>query len=299
MEVSKLRCLAVAFAIVGVTACSSNEITAPDNSAFTLAPIPDNANYYLPVAGAVKVCSFLGPGQFTTSATPSGGGTTIETTTSLGVNECSITWLSNGAPGPYTVTVTQVGPTGFDLFRLYVQHTNRALDENHQDPAGCLGTLAIPSSENTTVGGAAGAAFWFKQCSPTPPPPPEGCFGLTPGFWKNWANHYTAAQFATLIDGTSFPSLTNAQAKSILSANNPALTRLRKFLLANQLTMSLSNQPGFPNPSGGALSGDCRVGGNLLSSTIITALDMLANPGDYTTQEILDLGTVLDTFANL
>jgi hypothetical protein len=146
-----------------------------------------------------------------------------------------------------------------------------------------------------------GAVIYFKQCdvgAPPPPPPPPTCDGLTPGFWKNYSNHFTEAQFALLLDGTSSASLTNSEAEAVLSGNNPALTRLRKFLLANELTISLTNSA-FNTPVRGSLGGSCTLNGGTLASAIANARTILANPAAFTNQQILDAGTVLDNFANL
>lgn len=194
--------------------------------------------------------------------------------------------------------MTQTGPVGFDLLRLLVNHTNDALDLNYEDV--CGGTVPIPSSVTVDLtDNLDGAVIWFKQCdAPPPPPPPSDCVGLTPGFWKNWANHYTPSQFATLLDGTSSASLTNQQATAVLSANNPALKRLKKFLLANELTISLTGSP-YPNPSGGSMAGSCILNGKTLAEAIALAKAIIANPGGYTNQQIIAAGTVLDNFANM
>jgi hypothetical protein len=234
------------------------------------------------------------------------GATLIETPSAVAAGTCSVTWLINGQAGPFDVTISQVGPAGFNVRRLAVFHTDPTRNVNHEDPLGCEGTAEIPTSTVVTIDNASqGAAVWFKQCAPLPPPPPPppppgDCSGLTPGFWKNWANHYSGGQFALLIDGTSTPDISNAAATTVLGGNNPALTRLKKFLLANELTLSLTANPALPNPSEGSLTLTCSIAGSSLGDALTLARAIIAANGvGYTNQQILNAGTVLDAFANM
>lgn len=295
----------LAAALVVMAACSGDStISGPGPASYTLAPIPNDGTMFDAVPGAVKVCTFDGPAIVTTSQNPPGGGTSIEANSDLILVECSITWLSNGQAGPFEVTVTQTGPDTPRLRRLAVLHTDPAQTIDIIDPLGCDGTDDIPTSATVNVGGDAGAVIWLKQCAPLPPPPPPpppaDCHGLTPGFWKNWANHYTAEQFALIIDGTSFADESNAFVTSVLNGNNPAIVRLKKFVYANELTMSLTALGNtVPNPSGGSISGTCSIGGEDLADALALAHLMLANPGDYTNGQINNLGSLLDAFANM
>jgi hypothetical protein len=292
------RTLAFAAAIAVVAACSNDGINAPGSVNPTLEPIPNDAFGFEAVAGKVKVCTFDEDGTFTTVAS-SGAPATILSPTTIDAGTCHVTWLRNAYVGSVNFTVTLTAPAGASVDRLFLKHTDAAQSVDLLDPAGCEGTMDIPLSTTFTLANASeGATIWFKQC-PVMPEPPGDCVGLTPGFWKNWANHFTAAQFALLLDGTSSASLTNAQATAVLGANNPPLARMRKFLLANELTMSLTNSVGLPNPSGGSLTGDCAIGNSDLADVIALAKLMSANPGNYNNGQFNAVGSLLDQFANM
>jgi hypothetical protein len=139
------------------------------------------------------------------------------------------------------------------------------------------------------------------------------CIGLTPGYWSNWDNHYTEAQFLLLLQGTIGEGqdleTVNYWLSSIGCDDGDAWHCLRRFLLANQLTLSLT-QKAADNPDlfvpyeGGrpvTLFYACQVPGveGNLGEWIDLALDMLANPANYTRDEVLWAKTVLDWFANL
>ncbi|MBE9565348.1 MAG: hypothetical protein IMF16_01185, partial [Proteobacteria bacterium] len=109
------------------------------------------------------------------------------------------------------------------------------------------------------------------------------CMGLTPGYWKNWRNHYTDAQFEILLPGTI--AATIAEADAIFehwdASPGDELTTVMAFLLANQLTLNLTQHPELPNPSEGSLvagsSLDCYGTPIVLGEAIEAALDCLAN----------------------
>ena len=139
------------------------------------------------------------------------------------------------------------------------------------------------------------------------------CIGLTPGYWGNWDNHYTEAQFLLLLQGTIGEGETletvNYWLSSVGCDGVDVLHCLRRFLLANQLTLSLT-QKAAANPDlfvpieGGrpvTLFNACQLPGTSgnLGEWIDLALDILADPGAYTRDEILWVKTVLDDFANL
>jgi hypothetical protein len=129
------------------------------------------------------------------------------------------------------------------------------------------------------------------------------CVGLTPGYWKNWDNHYTAAQFQILLAGTIAGSI--AEADFIFAeydASDPQdLTILRAFVLANQLTINLTLHPELPNPSGGNLFGRCTLrdypDAMTLGEALERALEIIG--GDPASdEEILHVKTILDRYAN-
>jgi len=84
--------------------------------------------------------------------------------------------------------------------------------------------------------------------------------GLTPGYWKNWRNHYTSAQFCELVQGTVADvdgcTADIAAADAIFehwdASPGDEMTIVLAFLLANQLTLNLT-QSDLPNPSEGSL----------------------------------------------
>lgn len=142
------------------------------------------------------------------------------------------------------------------------------------------------------------------------------CNGLTSGYWKNWDNHYTPEQFAELLQGTIADVGTDveniAAADAIFEywdASDPSdLTILKAFVLANQLTINLTQRPDLPNPSDGSLWGVCLLIGRedegTLGEALADALDYISrtedtdpfnNPNDA---EILYIKDILDAFAN-
>jgi hypothetical protein len=139
------------------------------------------------------------------------------------------------------------------------------------------------------------------------------CIGLTPGYWVNWSNHYTEKQFLWLLEGTigegESLDTVNFWLSSVGCDNGDALHCMRRFLLANQLTLSLTQKAPldsdlFVPVEGGkpvTLFYACQVPGvpYNLGEWIDLALDILASPEDYTRDEILQVKTVLDRFANL
>ena len=136
------------------------------------------------------------------------------------------------------------------------------------------------------------------------------CNGLTPGYWKNWRNHYKPGQINTLLEGTIASTWKEADDIFDHWAARPGdeLSILKAMTLANQLTINLTQNPGFPNPSEGSLFGFCTLpddDGENLAEILETALNYIArltdgDPGnDPTRDEILSVAYILDRFANL
>jgi hypothetical protein len=129
------------------------------------------------------------------------------------------------------------------------------------------------------------------------------CIGLTPGFWKNWRNHYTAAQFEVLLAGTIAADI--AAADFIFAeydASDPQdLTILKAFVLANQLTLNLTQHPELPNPSEGNLFLRCTLRDYpdeiTLGEALERALEIIGG-APASDDEILHVKTVLDRYAN-
>jgi hypothetical protein len=138
------------------------------------------------------------------------------------------------------------------------------------------------------------------------------CNGLTPGYWKNWDNHYKNGQMKTLLQGT-IADINNsiAEANAIFDhwAARPGdeLSILKAMTLANQLTINLTSTD-LPNPSEGSLFGFCTLpddDGENLAEILETALDYIdrlenTDPfDDPSRDEILSVAYILDRFANL
>lgn len=153
-------------------------------------------------------------------------------------------------------------------------------------------------------GGVFEDAFEFHIIKQEIPKPQNGV-GLTPGYWKNWRNHYTPEQFTKLLDGTIAPDIATAD---MIFANYNAkqkniLTILKAQLLATQLTINLSAKTEMPNPDGAYLSRNSQVQWNDQTVTVGQAVDdalkILANSGSYTREQILTVKDLLDMINNL
>jgi hypothetical protein len=126
------------------------------------------------------------------------------------------------------------------------------------------------------------------------------CIGLTPGYWKNWRNHYTDAQFTSLLSGTIAADIAAADGIFAHWDANPDdyLTILQAFLLADQLTLNLTQDPSLPNPSGGSLVPECNCAATAsLSNAITSALDILAAPGLFSRDYVLIVKDELAAYA--
>jgi hypothetical protein len=132
------------------------------------------------------------------------------------------------------------------------------------------------------------------------------CDGLTPGYWYNWDNHYDRWQFESLLAGTI--ASTVDEAMDILHSEGcdgeDSLHCMRRFLLANQLTLNLTMYPDWHN-DGAELYRACRLCQHPevdedLEFWLSEALAIHDQDGvDYTRDQILTVKTVLDWFANM
>lgn len=156
--------------------------------------------------------------------------------------------------------------------------------------------------------GGSGAIDNVKVCFL--PPPPPSCDGLTPGYWRNWSNHYTESEFQELVDWVNDndynlgPDLSIAEITSILRYGGPdAVSKLEKFYYANLLTLALTDLDHLPNPDTASLSGDCvsaEFPGTTLAQALDDAEDILENDGaGYNRGQINGVKNVLDKIANL
>jgi hypothetical protein len=138
--------------------------------------------------------------------------------------------------------------------------------------------------------------------------------GLTPGFWKNWDNHFTVGEFEELLP-TSVASTIEEVNEIFADYDNSAPVTgemLEVFVLANELTINLTvynfeNDPDLPNPSGGTLYGAVVI---VVDGVEYELGEALADANEYLTngtidglvpsdEEITALKTILDKFANL
>ena len=128
------------------------------------------------------------------------------------------------------------------------------------------------------------------------------CNGLTPGYWSNWRNHYTEAQFAVLLASTVATSIAEADSflESLGCDDGDALHCMLRFLLADQLTLNLTQHPELPNPSDGSLIGACSIDEiGRLQSAIDDGLAILSDASAYSRDDILAVKNRLAAFAEL
>lgn len=158
--------------------------------------------------------------------------------------------------------------------------------------------------------GGSGAIDNIKVCFLPPPPPPSVCDGLTPGYWKNWSNHYSESEFQQLVDAVNDndynlgADLTIAEITSILGYGGPdPVERLRKFYYANLLTLALTDLDHLPNPDTAGLDDDCvssSYPGTTLAEALEDAEDILEDDGEgYSRNQINAVKNILDAIANL
>ena len=83
--------------------------------------------------------------------------------------------------------------------------------------------------------------------------------------------------------------------------NGDALYCMRRFLLADQLTLNLTQHPELPNPSGGSLYGVCQLPGQSgsVSYWISVGKAILSDPAAYARDYILQVKDMLAGFANM
>jgi len=127
--------------------------------------------------------------------------------------------------------------------------------------------------------------------------------GLTPGYWKNWRNHYTDSQILILLAGTIAPTIAQADAIFAKWDNSPGdeVSHVAAFLLSCQLTSNLTQHPELPHPSGGSLVPECTLPGieHNLGWWMAEALAIWnAGGAGYTREYMTQVAGVLDAFCN-
>ncbi len=165
----------------------------------------------------------------------------------------------------------------------------------------------------TTVGGASQTTEVLGSCDEAQLVfgNADDCDGLTPGYWKNWRNHYTDEEFVSLLPGTIAANINEVDAifddynAGDCNGCNP-ITILKAMLLANQLTLNLTQTDLFNAGFGGNLfrgcidpdaPAACDPGTNL-GDAIDTALALL-DPDSRDRNAVIDAKTCLDAYANL
>jgi hypothetical protein len=260
-----------------------------------------NSESHLPPApqDSVTVCKEGPAGTYNFTISASGG--TVGTLPfgsafTLANGECKTVWLSNppvSDPDPaVTVIIDEVGPLPPNVVFDSVAGTADSGGDFSQT------TSLVTFYVNAWHGAV---ATYYNRFVPPPPPPPV-CNGLTPGYWKNWRNHYTEAEFSQLLVGTIAGSIAEADAifAKLGGKTNDPIVKLKWFVLANQLTLNLTGT-GLPNPSNGELVLTCLdpQTGEELGDALATALQILADPSAYTRGFILEIKDILDRIANL
>ena len=112
---------------------------------------------------------------------------------------------------------------------------------------------------------------------PTPTKTPTAAAGTnlcsfirSPGFWKNYSNHMSAATFDTILNATlHYGYLTPAQAVTILSTNDPSFP---KFLLSAELNAAWNGQDNNAGVGGAMVNGTYHKTGSSLNGKTITQL---------------------------
>lgn len=300
---SAVRPLGVAAVVALAAACSEPMAPQPDKA------VAPTVSYITPVAiqpqaGIITVCKDgpAGTYDFTAAQVLENGareGSLLQGASfSVDAGQCVNVWQA--APIPSGVTVDP-------QVRVNVSEVN--LPAGIQFDSATVVTPTVPAqtyfdTPDTYATGNYwhGAVITFYNSETPPPPPPSPCVGLTPGYWKNWKNHYTEEQFLSLLPGTIAEGMTAKQATRILNGNgSDALKKLAKFVLANQLTLNLTGTD-LPNPDGAYLDDTCvsAYSGTALGDALSQALTILAADGEgYTEAEILAVKDVLDAIANM
>lgn len=296
-----LRASAAAAALLLAACATPDSVTAP--SATIRFPGSVARNIELPPTEpqGVTVCKIGPAGSTATFSVEATGGGTFPMGTAFTLNaspdsvgNCALVWKAIEKDGlAWFVTVTETGSSANTVLEIVTK----------DDYFGVVTYSAPVNSAEVITNYDHPASITFTNVAvepPPPPPPPTVCGGLTPGYWKNWRNHYTAAQFASLLPGTIASSIANAD--NIFAAKgSKSIEKLRWFVLANQLTLNLT-QTTLPNPSSGSLTGTCSatVGSPALGSTLAIALDILNGVGGpYSNSYILSIKDLLDAIANM
>ncbi|MGD2071746.1 MAG: hypothetical protein PVI57_23980 [Gemmatimonadota bacterium] len=281
--------LALGLALV-LGACS--EPAGPGPEALDLRPLKQEVPTPI-VPGQISVCKEGPAGTYTFEGTVTDGSGSLSSPLDVDAGSCAVIFTTVQDQPVSDVTVVETGiPEGVEFEKVVVfadlsgTVTETTYTEN-----------SAPASANTYHGSV--VVFYNVEL---PPPPPEICVGLTPGYWKNWKNHYAMEEFASLLAETNFSDLTVEEATAVLKkGGKDPLDKLMKFMLANELTLALTETE-LPNPDGAALSagcvdpeGDMELGAALEAAWAI----VLADGEGYSKHDILMYKDILDRIANM
>jgi hypothetical protein len=221
---------------------------------------------------------------------PLGGSVRVNALDQVDIPNCPVVWYASDRDAVVTVTVTEVGATpGLTLDRISI-FSQLDGNSNIEDPVDGSATAHVDFTHR--------AVFAFKNVG-TPIFFEGPCNGLTPGYWKNWRNHYTAAEFTTLLAGTIAGSIAEADAIFAAKPQSSPVAKLKWFVLANQLTLNLTGTD-LPNPDDAGLGIECEIlTGDALGDNLLLALQMIANPGNFSAGQIEAVKNILDAIANM
>ncbi len=232
--------------------------------------------------------------------------------------EASVTEATVGTQITYSYTVTNTGDvtlTGVTLTddKLGVIALSKTILAPGESASGILTYTVQESDLPDPLQNTATVTGYYNQTTVTAQDnasvillvPDEELYGLTPGYWKNWRNHYTDEQFKALLVGTIAPDINTANAIFGKYSSRPGmeLTILKAHLLATQLTLNLTKMPDLTNLDGAFLveSGLIEWEGMeiTIAEAVQQALDIWTNPEIYTRSQILEAKNLLDYINNL
>lgn len=243
-------------------------------------------------SGEIEVCKDgpAGTYSFEASVTNGPAGTfPLGTSFDIDAGECAVIFTTD-ASGPGSVSTVEITETALPADVAFDRTEVVAPDFPATE-----GTFGNPVSADANLHHGSLVTFFNVADH-------DDCVGLTPGFWRNWANHYTQEEFESLLAATSFAGTSVEDATAILSYGGPdPVERLRKFVLANELTLALTADSDLPNPDDASLSLDCEdpESGMSLGDALAAAADILADPGSFNRGEINAVKDALDNIANL
>ena len=174
--------------------------------------------------------------QSPTSVSPTTASATSASPTSVSPTSASATPASPTSASPTSASPTSASPTSA---------SSTSVSPTSASPTSMSPTSASPTSDSPTSASPTSASP--TSASPTSQVPPCHCDGLSPGFWRNWRNHYSAKEMKQLLPGTVASSLADVDAVFASGSGKDWLVKLRSVVLTHQLTVawSASDLPRF------------------------------------------------------